>query len=134
MEQTPIPEQARTWGMLTHLLSLSCFIVPFGNFAGPLIIWLLKKEEHDFIDDQGKESLNFQISFFLYAIGLTIVLGVIGLIGLFLLELFLILFMGLGFFLGVAISIYWIVIVIIASIRANSGQFYRYPLTIRFIK
>src|SRR5688572_10608492 len=59
---TPTPDD-RTWGMLAHLAALAGFIVPVvGNIVGPLIVWLTKKEQQPFVDDQGKESLNFQIT------------------------------------------------------------------------
>src|SRR5262245_10976235 len=54
---------ARLWGMLAHLTALSGLIgVPFGHILGPLVIWLIKRQEIPFVDDQGKESLNFQIT------------------------------------------------------------------------
>ena len=60
-------QQAKQWGMLCHLSALSVFIgIPFGNILGPLIVWLLKREEDPFIDEQGRESLNFQISMSIY--------------------------------------------------------------------
>ena len=52
----------RTWAMLCHFSAFSGLIFPFGNFLAPLIIWLIKKEEMPFVEDQGKEVLNFQIS------------------------------------------------------------------------
>lgn len=62
-------KQARTWGMLCHLTALCCWVgVPFGNIVGPLIVWLIKKDETPLVDEQGKESLNFQISISIYAI------------------------------------------------------------------
>ena len=60
-------KDARTWGMLCHLTALSALLgVPMGSILGPLIVWLIKKNESPFVDDQGKESLNFQISFLIY--------------------------------------------------------------------
>jgi uncharacterized protein len=106
---------ARMWGMLCHLASLSGYIgVPLGNIIGPLIVWLIKREDDPFIDDQGKESLNFQIS-------MTIYLFVSGLLCIFGLPL--ILLIGLA----------GVVFVIIAATKANDGERYRYPLTIRFL-
>src|SRR5688500_10860834 len=57
----PADLNAMTMGMLCHILSLAGLVVPCGNLIGPLIIWQVKKAEHPFIDDQGKESVNFQI-------------------------------------------------------------------------
>lgn len=111
-------KESRLWGMFCHLASLSGFIgVPFGNIIGPLIIWLVKRNELPFVDDQGKESLNFQISMTIYGIIAAILV-----------------FFVIGIFLAIALFIFGLVMVIIASVKANSGEYYRYPLTIRFIK
>ena len=111
-------KDARTMGMLCHLLSLVAFIgVPLGNIIGPLIIWAIKKDEHPFIDDQGKESMNFQITM---TIGFVICV--------------ILMFLVIGMFLIIPLAIFDLVMVIIASIKANEGVTYRYPLTIRFIK
>lgn len=108
----------KTWAMLCHLTALSGYIgVPFGNILGPLIIWLIKKDEMPVIDTQGKESLNFQISITIYAL-------VSGLLCVIL----------IGFLLLAILIIAQIVLTIIASLKANNGEFYHYPLTIRFIK
>ncbi|MEK3885612.1 DUF4870 domain-containing protein [Paenibacillus sp. PL2-23] len=109
--------EERTFGMLCHLLAFSGFIVPFGTIVGPLVMWLMKKDRSQFVNDQGRESLNFQISCVIYAI----VAGVLTLV-------------FIGVLLLIALGIFWIVFVIIGSIRANEGKLYRYPMTIRFIK
>jgi uncharacterized Tic20 family protein len=103
--------------MLCHLLALAGFVVPFGNIIGPLIIWLMKKDEFAFVDDQGKQSLNFQISMMIYAIISAVLMLVI-----------------IGIFMLIAVGITNLVLVIIASMKANEGQAYRYPLAIQFIK
>ncbi len=107
----------RMWGMLCHLIAFSGYIIPFGSVLGPLIIWLIKKDEMPFVDDQGKESLNFQLTM-LIAVIISIIL----------------MFVIIGFLLLGVIVIYQIVVIIIASIKANDGVKYRYPYTIRFIK
>lgn len=110
--------EARLWGMFCHLAALSVYIgVPFGNIIGPLVIWLIKKEEHPFVEEQGRESLNFQISMTIYFI----VAGIL-------------VFVLIGILLLIALAILNLVFVIIASIRASNGEPYRYPLTIQFIK
>lgn len=109
--------QERTWGMLAHLTALSGFVIPFGFIVGPLIIWLIKKDESAFVDDQGKEALNFQISIIIYAVVSSLLILVV-----------------IGIFLLIAIGILDIVFVIIASVKANSGERYRYPLTLRLIR
>jgi len=111
-----IPKEALTWGMLCHLSALAWFL-PTGHVLGPLIVWLLKKNDHLFIDEQGKESLNFQISMTIYwcIAGLSFLVGI-------------------GVFLLPALVIADMVLVIIASIKTSNGENYRYPLTIRFIR
>ena len=114
--ETP-DKDARTMAMLCHLLALSTFIgIPFGNIIGPLIIWAIKKDEHPFVDDQGKESLNFQITMTIVAI-----------------VAFILVFLFIGIPLLIALAIFVLVMVIVAAIKANEGVAYRYPLTIRFI-
>lgn len=103
--------------MLCHLLAFSGFIIPFGTILGPLVIWLIKKDQSSFVNDQGKESLNFQISIIIYSIVAAILCLIF-----------------IGFVLLIAIGIVWLIFVIIASVKANEGKMYRYPLTIRFIK
>ncbi|MBU2547004.1 MAG: DUF4870 domain-containing protein [Proteobacteria bacterium] len=110
--------RSQTYGMLCHLLALSGYVgIPFGNVIGPLVIWLLKKNEDPFVDDQGKESLNFQISMLIYAfVAAPLVLVVV------------------GAFILIALGVFGFIMVVIASIRANDGIAYRYPVTIRFLK
>ena len=113
-----VSKEERTWGMLSHLLSLSGYIgVPFGNIVAPLVIWLVKKDQSQFVADQAKESLNFQISLTIYAIVSCILIFVL-----------------IGFLLLGIVYIGGIVLTIIATLKANEGQFYRYPLTIRLVK
>lgn len=107
----------RTWGMLSHLSALAGYIIPFGNIIGPLVVWLIKKDQMPFVEDQGKEALNFQISVTIYAF-VSIVL----------------IFVVVGILLLIAVGIFSLVMIIIASIKANSGEAYRYPLCIRFLK
>jgi len=111
---------ARMWAMFCHLAGLAAFIpiIPaFGCIIGPLVIWLLKKEEFPFVDKHGKEALNFQISMFIYAF-------IAGLLC----------FVIIGFFLLPIVILTDIILLIVAAIKANDGQDYRYPLTIRLIK
>lgn len=106
------------WGMICHLAALAGFVgIPLGNVLGPLIVWLIKREEFPLVADQGKESLNFQISMTIY--------GVICIP---------LMFVVIGFLLGLALLIADVVFIIIAAMKANEGALYRYPLTIRLIK
>jgi len=106
----------RLFGMLCHLTAFSGFVIPFGSIIGPLVVWLVKKDSSAFVDDQGRESLNFQISIAIY--------GIISAI---------LIFVGIGIVLSVVVGIFWFVMTIVASIKANEGVAYRYPLTIRFL-
>ncbi len=111
-----ITKEQRTWGMLAHLSAIAGFFLPFGNIIGPLVVWLIKKDEMMFVNDQGKEALNFQISVSIYAIVSAF-------------SIFLI----IGFLLLPAVMIFSLVMTIIACVKANEGEYYRYPLCIRFI-
>ena len=106
------------WGMFCHLAGLAGFIFPIvGNIVAPLIIWQVKKDEFPFVDAQGKEAVNFQISMAIYAA-----------------ASFALMFICIGVFLLSAVGIVDLVCLIIAAIKANNGESFHYPLTIRFIK
>lgn len=109
----------RQWAMGCHLIGLCGVIVPFpaAGLLGALILWLLKREDGAFIDDQGKESLNFQISLLIYLFA-CVVLTVI----------------GIGILLIVPLVVFGFVCIIIATIKASEGTAFRYPACIRLIK
>jgi hypothetical protein len=110
--------QEKTWGLFCHLSAFALFIFPaFGNILGPLIIWLIKKDESPYVDKQGKESLNFQISFTLYAF----LAGILTLV-------------VIGIFLLLALVVAWVVLVIVATLKASNREEFAYPLSIRFIR
>ncbi|MFM1921438.1 MAG: hypothetical protein RLZZ303_3072 [Candidatus Hydrogenedentota bacterium] len=110
-------KDARTWDMICHLSAFGAFVLPFfGNIIIPAVIWLLKRESHPFIDDQGKEVLNFQIT-------LTMLVFVA----------FLLCFVFIGFLLLPALGIYGVIMTIIGAVRANDGVTYRYPFTLRLL-
>lgn len=116
--QDEFERQSRNWGMLCHLSALSAFVgVPFGHLAGPLLIWLLKRNEYPYVDEQGKESLNFQLSMTIYGIIAAVLMLVV-----------------VGIFVLMALGVLNIIAVIVASVRANDGRPIRYPMTIRFLK
>jgi uncharacterized Tic20 family protein len=124
-----ISAQERQMAMFAHLSALLGGIVTagwagsVGCFIGPLVIWLVKKDTMPFVDDQGKEALNFNIT-----------------VGILFLALLLLSIMTLGIGLIIAvpawivIGIAWLVLTIIASIKANEGVAYRYPFALRLIK
>jgi uncharacterized Tic20 family protein len=113
-----VNKDARMWAMFCHLAGLAGLILPaVGCIVGPLIIWQIKKDDFPFVDEQGKEAVNFQISILIYAL-------VSGLLC----------FACVGFILAPAVAIFDIVFLLIAAVKANDGVHYRYPLCIRFIK
>jgi uncharacterized protein len=123
MDQTPSPppstsSDVRTWNVLCHATALAGFFVPWaGHILGPLIVWLAKRGDSAEIDAHGKESLNFQISMLIY----NVVAGILCLV-------------LIGFVILGILHILNLVLVIVASIQASEGKFYRYPLAIRLIK
>jgi len=104
-------KDAHTMAMLAHLLGILTW------FVGPLIIWLIKKDEDAFIDDQGKEALNFQIT-----VGIIYVICTAT--SCFVIPIFIM--MGVG--------IAALVLAILAAVKTNDGVAYRYPYALRLIK
>ncbi len=113
-----VNKDARMWAMICHLAGLAGILVPMiGNIVAPLIVWQIKKEEDPFIDEQGQEAVNFQISMSLYMV-ICIPLC----------------FICVGAFLVPAVALFYLIFLLIAAVNANNGHHYRYPLTIRFNK
>ena len=106
---------SQQWGMIAHLSALIGFIIPFGNLIGPLVIWQMKKEL-PFVVDQGKEALNFQI---------TVAIAVM--------VCFLLSFVVIGLLLLPVVGIGALVLTVIAGLKANNGEAYRYPFALRLI-
>jgi uncharacterized Tic20 family protein len=118
METPTSSRDVRTWNVLCHATALAGFFVPWaGHILGPLIVWLVKRGDSPEIDEHGKESLNFQISMLIY----NVIAGLLCLV-------------LVGFIILAILHILNLVLVIVASIQASEGKFYRYPITIRLIK
>lgn len=117
VQQVLPSQEARQWAMFCHFAAFLGFIFPFGNLLGPLIVWQIKRESDPFVDRQGKEALNFQIT-----VSLAVVVSC------------LLMLVVIGFFLLGLVSIGALVLTIIAGIKANEGLDYRYPFTWRPIK
>ncbi|MBD9678647.1 MULTISPECIES: DUF4870 domain-containing protein [Pseudomonas] len=117
VQQVQPSQEARQWAMFCHFAAFLGFIFPFGNLLGPLIVWQIKRESDPFVDRQGKEALNFQIT-----VSLAVVVSC------------LLMLVVIGFFLLGLVSIGALVLTIIAGIKANEGLDYRYPFTWRPIK
>jgi len=116
----PIPsKEERTLAMICHLLAFAVFILPYPpvfNIIAPLVLWLIKKDAMPFVDTQGKQVLNFQIT-----VSLLLLLCSV--------TWWLLLPIGLYFIISLAA----IILVIIGAIQANEGKAFRYPISIRFI-
>lgn len=111
----------RQWALLAHLSGLIATFLSAGvlAFLGPLIVWLIKKDQSAFVGDQAKEALNFQIA-------VTIASWVCAAIGL--------ATCGIGFLLLPIVAVGAVVFSIIGAMEANKGVAYRYPYTIRLIQ
>ncbi|MFC5741918.1 DUF4870 domain-containing protein [Dyella tabacisoli] len=109
--------EEKQWAMFAHLSALCGFVIPLGSIIGPLVIWLIKKDTMPFVNDQGKEALNFNITVLIAAI-----------------VSWILIFVLIGVLLLIAVGIFWLVFVIIASIQASNGTAYRYPFALRLVK
>ncbi len=123
-----IPADQRQWAMFAHLSALAGALLTsaiggIGCLIGPLIIWMVKKDTMAFVDDQGKEALNFNITVGIAFLALL-------LLSIFTLGIGLIIAVPLWIIIGLA----WLVFTIIAGIKANEGVTYRYPFTLRLVK
>ncbi len=139
-----ITREEKNWATGLHLSAFLNLIVPFGSILGPLVFWLIKKDSSTYIDQEGKEAVNFNISYNLYIICL-IFIGFIQMISriasfeelsnaanssqlLPLISSLLIWLIPL-----LMLSILWFILIILAAVKANSGLHFHYPFTIRFI-
>ena len=143
------PEE-KTAAMWCHLASLSALIgIPMGHVVGPLVVWQMQKNNSAFVNEHGKESLNFQLSFLLYTFAAFIAL-----------MLFVFVFIGAGvassanasrppgallplifgggligpFLLILFVPLIDLVLTVIAAMKASAGEHYHYPFTIRFVR
>jgi hypothetical protein len=101
----------KTLGIVMHILCLIGFPI-----LGPLVVWLIKKDQSPYLDQQGRELLNFQISYLIYAF-----------------VAFLLCFVLIGIPLLIVIGVATLVLTIIGIVRASDGQVYRFPFTIRLL-
>lgn len=120
---TPYPtgtEADRSWAIGLHASALAGLIpVPFLNLLVPFIIWLIKRPESPYLDEVGKEVVNFQISFLIYAVICTIIAFIT---------------CGIGGILAIPLLLAWLLLIILAVIKTSNGEHYRYPATFRLIK
>lgn len=113
-----LPRDARRWASFCHAIALVGLLGNgIGFLLGPLIVWLIKRNDHPYIDRQGKEAVNFQITMFIAAaISALLILA----------------FVGIGLLILVGLAM--VIMPIIAAVRTSDGVEYRYPFAIRFIK
>src|SRR5215510_4449016 len=122
MSDTPgtSDKEQRNWAMLAHLSALLAFATVIGGIIAPLIIWLIRKDDMSFAAAQAKEALNFQITIYLIALALYILL-------------FTVIFTILAIPALIVLGIVDIVLIIVAAIKVNEGVAYRYPFNLRLI-
>ncbi|MHB1261454.1 MAG: DUF4870 domain-containing protein [Thermoplasmatota archaeon] len=129
MPSTMRPDEERSYAMLLHLSALAGLLIGF-FFIGPLILWIVKKDASPFIDRHGRAAVNFHLSLMAYAVGAIVLIGFIAIVTLGLGVLLLLPLIIVG---ALALGVLSIVFPIVACIRAQAGQEYAYPLSIRFI-
>ncbi|MCB9350556.1 MAG: DUF4870 domain-containing protein [Lewinellaceae bacterium] len=105
------------WSTFAHLGFIAGLVIPFGNVITPLVIWLVFKDRSSYVDYHGKEALNFQITATLAMIASGILILLI-----------------IGIFLLIGVVLLALVFSIVAATKANNGEYYEYPFTIRFIR
>lgn len=117
VESVVASKEQRTWAMLCHLSALAGFIIPMGSIIGPLIVWLVKKEEMPLVAEHGLKSLNFQITMLIaYVI------------------CFILMFVVIGVILLPLLAIFSFIMVVVGAIKANDGKPFSYPLSLSLIK
>ncbi len=115
-EAKQLTHDERQFAMFCHFAAFAGLIIPLGSIIGPLVMWLIKKDESAFINYHGKEALNFNITMALVSI-----------------VCFVLIFVVIGILLLPLVMIFWLVMVIIAGIKANDGIEYRYPFSLRLV-
>jgi len=116
-ENRVISETERNWAMLCHLSAFSGFFFPFGGIIGPLICWLSKRDDSAWVNVNGRNSLNFQLSMLLYIVLIIPLVIII-----------------IGIPIIIILVTLKVICMIIASVKAAKGEIFRYPLTIPFIQ
>ena len=111
-----VSEEERTWGVLAHAGGFAGLAVPFGNVVAPLVVWLAKRDESRFVDENGVRALNFQLtwSIILFATVLSVLIAV-------------------GVVLFPLAMLAWLILTVLGTVKASEGEVYDYPLTIHFV-
>lgn len=106
----------RMWSTFAHLGIVAGLVIPLGNIIAPLVIWLVYKDRSDYVDYHGKEALNFQLT-------MTIAMVISAIL----------IFVLIGLPLLIVFALLDLILSIVAAVRANEGERYRYPFNIRFL-
>lgn len=114
---TPTSPEERKWATILHLSPFAGYMIPLAGFVVPLVIWLMKRTESTYLDVQGKEVLNFVISYTAYII-----------------LCFPLMIILIGFPLLAAVGIAAIALTVVAAIKISEGKDYRYPFIFRLLK
>lgn len=114
--EAEVSDDERTWAIIVHAMGFVGLAVPFANVFGPLLVWAIKKDEGPFVDENGKQAINFQITW-------TVLMIVAGLS----------ILVGLGLVVFPVVGIAWLILTGIAVIRASNDEVYDYPLTVDVI-
>ena len=111
-----VSDEERTWGVLAHAGGFAGLVVPFGNVLAPLVVWLAKKDESRFLDENGVRALNFQLtwSIILLVTALSVLIAV-------------------GVVLFPLAILAWLILTVLGTVKASEGEVYDYPLTIHFV-
>ncbi len=113
-----LPEEVRNWAMACHLFALVGMLGNgIGYLFGPLITWLIKRNDHPFIDEHGKEAVNFQLTMFLALLCCVPLVFII-----------------IGIPMMILIGLIMTILPIVAGIKAANGEHYQYPLSFRFLQ
>ena len=110
-------KEQRTWAMFCHLSALAGLLFPFGSVIGPLIVWLVKKEEMPLVAEHGRKSLNFQLTMMIAYI-----------------VCFMLMFVVVGVILLPLVALFSLIMVVVSAIKGNDGKEVKYPMAIEFIK
>jgi uncharacterized Tic20 family protein len=111
-----VSDEEQTWGVLAHAGGFAGLAVPFGNVLAPLVVWLAKKDESRFVDENGVRALNFQLtwSIILLVTALSVLIAV-------------------GVVLFPLAMLAWLILTVLGTVKASEGEVYDYPLTIHFV-
>lgn len=112
-----VSSEERTWGMVAHLSALLGFFTIIGSILAPLVIWLIKKDESTFVGENAREALNFNITVLIAGIACAILVVI-----------------GVGVLLALVLGVYWLVMTILAAVKASEGNIYRYGISLRLVK